>query len=496
MSLESNREVLSGLEPVAVWDRFAELTQIPRPSKLEAQAREHILDWAKQRGLDSQVDSVGNILVRVPGRREGKPLLLQGHIDMVCVPGKGEPNSPADFSVELELGEDGWLRSKDGKTSVGADNGVGVSTMMALVDDPEVNYPPLELLFTIDEEDGLDGVGGLDLSMITADRMVNMDSEDGPDLTGIASAAGRGFKAQIAPEYSPIERGNDGRLVIVRATGFQGGHSGLAINKGIGNPLKALVDSLSEGEVDLRQLDLMKLEGGTGKYGNVIPSSAELHMAVNNGTREELYRRIEQGSGLVNGRINQPGQISVETAGGIDPSMRAMSTRVKHATLDAIGMLHDGVLTRRKIPAGAPDVSSNLGWVRTGDTLDAVACIRGHNVPNLEAQFAASKGEFTSRGFTTEDLFNYGGWEIDPDSTLLAHGEALMRGHGIEPKRWAYHCGLEVGELVMKMEAAGRSMDAIATGPMIQDVHGINERIEVASVEKWYAYLKDFLATV
>jgi dipeptidase D len=505
MSLDSaNREVLRGLEPQPVWDRFRRIAEIPRDSNEEDEVRAHVIAWARERGYSFQIDGVGNLLVRVPGRREGDTLLLQAHLDMVCVPKKGAQNSPADFGVELELGEDGWLHSKGNKTSVGADNGVGVATMMALVDDKDVNYPPLELLFTVDEENGLSGVGGLDIGMITAERVINMDSEDGPNLTGIASAAGRGMKAVRDAEYSPIVKPGEHRLVVVKADGFQGGHSGLAINNGLGNPIKVLAQTLRHGGVGPKGFDLLKLEGGSGAFGNVIPTGAELHLAVENTAFEGVTQSLGRGAQAALQGINNPGTVTVEGgSASLDPAAKVLGDRVKSALVGALQELPDGVLTRRKIPEGAPDVSSNLGWVRTGDGVEVVACLRGHTVTDLDAQFGASKGIFSSRGFKLvdgngkeADLFGYGGWEINPDSALLAHGEAVMRGLGMEPKRWAYHCGLEVGELVMTMETAGRKMDAIASGPHIRDVHSTNERIQVSSVEDWYRYLKEFLRTV
>src|SRR5262249_29220713 len=229
-----------GLEPALVWERFFELTEIPRPPKAEGSAREHVLAWASGRGLESRVDEAGNVVVTVPagpGREGSAPVALQSHLDMVCERDPDSPYDPREGRIDVVVGDD-WVAA-DG-TTLGADNGIGVAAAMAIAD--TVEHGPLELLFTVSEEQGLDGAKALDPSLVSSERLVNLDGTSDDAITvGCAGSDHTFLRLDLDPK--PI--GREERALRASLTGALGGHSGADIDKGRVNAIKTLGAALS-----------------------------------------------------------------------------------------------------------------------------------------------------------------------------------------------------------------------------------------------------------
>ena len=201
----SDEKTLAGLEPALVWERFIELTRIARPSKEEEAAREHVVAWATTRDLDTSVDDEGNVVVRVPGRagRDGAPtVVLQSHLDMVCERDPDSPYDPRKGRINVVVDED-WVLAEG--TTLGADNGIGVAAAMAIADDPEIEHGPLELLFTVSEEQGLDGAKALDPSLVSGRLLVNLDGTSDDAVTvGCAGSAHTFVRVDL--ELEPRQR--------------------------------------------------------------------------------------------------------------------------------------------------------------------------------------------------------------------------------------------------------------------------------------------------
>ena len=261
---------LDSLEPRLLWERFSELARIARPSKAEGPAREHVLAWAAARSFDAQVDAEGNVVVRVPASagREGAPVVvLQSHLDIVCERDPASPFDPRKGRIDVRVEED-WVRA-DG-TTLGADNGIGVAAALAVADDAEIEHGPLELLFTVSEEQGLDGAKALDVSLVSGRLLVNLDgTSDGALTIGCAGSDHTRLRVPLAAEAVPP----DHVVLRVELSGAKGGHSGGDIAAGRVNAIKALGRVLAMAPVRLGAL-------GGGASRNAIPRDAVATVAI------------------------------------------------------------------------------------------------------------------------------------------------------------------------------------------------------------------------
>jgi len=263
-------DALLVLEPALLWERFFELTRIARPPKEEAAAREHVLAWAAARSLESAVDDEGNVVVRVQaarGRENAPVVVLQAHLDMVCERDPASPCGPRDGRIDVRV-EGDWVRANG--TTLGADNGIGIAAMMALAEDAALPHGPLELLMTVGEEVGGEGVGasGLDPSLVTGATLVNLDSEEDGKLTvGSASSTDTSIRVE-----KPREARDPGAVTLsVTMGGGLGGHSGVDIARGRANAIKVLARALRE-TLAVAPFRLVSLDGG--KSWNAIPRDA------------------------------------------------------------------------------------------------------------------------------------------------------------------------------------------------------------------------------
>ena len=267
-------DTLDGLEPALVWERFSELTRLARPSKEEGPARKHVLGWAAARGLVAATDAEGNVLVRVPATtgRDGAPVVvLQAHLDMVCERDPDSGFDPREGRIEVRVDDD-WVRA-DG-TTLGADNGIGVAAALAVVDDTAVEHGPLELLFTVSEEQGLDGAKALDATLVSGRRLINLDGTSDDGLT-VGCAGSDHTTLRFPLSTSPVI---PGRTVLrVALDGGRGGHSGEDITAGRLNALKGL-GSVLAATVDAAPFGLVSFDGGVSR--NAIPREASAVVVV------------------------------------------------------------------------------------------------------------------------------------------------------------------------------------------------------------------------
>src|SRR5262245_40401609 len=272
--MATETSVLSGLEPQAFWNHFEALTKIARPSRHEEKVAAHVKEWAAEHGLEVQGDAAGNLVVRVPataGRESAPTVTLQGHLDMVCEREPDSPNDPTEGRIELVMDGE-WLKANG--TTLGADDGVAIAAMMALVEDGSLPHGPLELLMTVAEEVGLEGANGLDPALVTGSILVNLDSEEDGKLTvGCAGSTDTWVRIE-----QPREATDSGATTFsVTASGGLGGHSGSNIAMGRANAVKVLGRALREtfAETSFR---LVSLDGG--KSRNAIPRDAVAVVSV------------------------------------------------------------------------------------------------------------------------------------------------------------------------------------------------------------------------
>lgn len=479
----------AGIEPAVVWQHFDILRRVPRCSGHEGPVRDAVLAWADAQGFERETDAVGNVLVRVPataGREGEPPTALQGHLDMVC-----EKNADVDhdFAAQgIELAREGdWLTAVG--TTLGADNGLGVATAMALAVDPEASHGPLELLFTIDEERGLTGASNLQPGWVTAPTLLNLDTEEEGSIY-IGCAGGGDVRSLLPLEREPVPEGWLAYSIEVK--GLTGGHSGLDIDKNRANAIKCLartLDMARRAGVDYRPA---KVSGGTMR--NAIPREARVGGSIKPAEVGYLEAVVKAAQEELGGEFS-----------ATDPNLEVLLTArpdCGHETVfsasftarltDALLATPSSVTAMSQDVPGLVETSTNLGVVRTHDThLEVVNCTRSSKGVALEALRHQIAAVYRLAGGENIYEDSYPGWQPDPDAELLKaaleiHREAVGR----EAEVKAVHAGLECG--LIGEVYPGTEM--ISVGPTVLGAHSPDERVSISSVGVFYDYVKALLA--
>jgi dipeptidase D len=469
---------LAALEPAGVWRRFAELTEIPRPPKEEAAARGWLLAWAERLGFEARVDAEGNAIVRSPaspGREAAATVVLQAHLDMVCERDPASDYDPRAGRIHVVV-EDGWVVAPE--TTLGADNGIGVAAAMAVAEDPAVSHGPLELLFTVCEEAGLDGAKALEPTFVSGRVLLNLDGTSDESLTVGCAGSAHTF-ARVALTPRPREAGDISLRIAL--TGARGGHSGGDIHKGRANAIKALARVLSRA-LDVTPFGLARLDGGVSR--NAIPRDAEAVVAASDehafraAAGRELAAVCEQFSGSDDGLA-----LSIEPAEAPAASERATTRRV----LDLVGALPSGVLAMSASVPGKVETSSSLTTAVTEDgVLTLSSMTRSANAPALEDVLAGIVGTARLAGAEVETLRSYPPWRPNLESPLLATARATFeRIHGEPPALDVVHGGLECAVIADRLP----DVDMLSLGPEIVGPHAPGERVGVASTQRFYRLL-------
>ncbi len=472
---------VSELEPRLLWRHFDCVLATPRASKREAALRDTIRAWAGERGFAVRVDAFGNLVVAVaakPGREAAPIVVLQSHLDMVC-----EKNSGVAFDFEREgiqpRREGDWLYARG--TTLGSDNGIGVAAMLALADDPAVAHGPLELLFTTEEEIGLNGASALDPALVTGRTLLNLDTEEEGSLyVGCSGGAGTVLDLPLDSMF-----GAEGRVaLVVKVSGLKGGHSGVDIHLQRGNAIAILARTLHALWREF-QFELVAISGGN--LDNAIPREAEATVRVAAGDRTAFERavagqvaaqRVELGS-------VDPGLTHEVVAGSAPGEVFADETTAKALAL-LVALPHGVTRMSDDIP-GLVESSSNLARVRTdGRTLRISISNRSSVDSALAAlqQRAQAFGDAVGAQVTVRD--GYPGWKPNPASRVLGVvREVHERVFGTAPKVKAIHAGLECGVLGARLAGA----DMVSFGPQIEHPHSPDERVSIPSVERFWRLL-------
>ena len=483
--MATETSVLSGVEPRPFWGHFETLTRIARPSRAEEPVIEHIRAWAHEHGLEVQQDAGRNLVIRVPatpGRESAPTLVLQGHLDMVCERDPSSPNDPAEGRISLVRDGD-WLTA-DG-TTLGADDGVAIAAMMALVEDESLPHGPLELLMTVAEEVGLEGANALDPALITGSILVNLDSEEDGRLTvGCAGSTDTWIRIDALREPPA-----DGAVALsVIASGGQGGHSGSGIALGRSNAVKVLGRALREAlqSVPFR---LVSLDGG--KSRNAIPRDAVAVCSIP-GDREQAFREaVGNAAATIRdayAKTDSGVSISVDAAESPADPWTDMATKT---LLDAVALVPTGPLAMSPDFDDLVETSTSLGEAITeGDRLTLHSLSRSSNDSALPEVVATLDAAARLAGGTLEVKRNYGGWRPDLDSPALAAAKsAYERLFGEPPIVTAVHAGLETAVIGSKVPG----LDMLSFGPQIEFPHSPDERVSIPTVERFWTLLVGFL---
>ena len=474
------------LEPRNLWNRFADLNAIPRPSKHEGRVVEWLHQWAQQHSLQSLQDEVGNVLIKkeaTPGFEERKTVVLQSHVDMVCQ--KNEATE-FDFMTEgIRMVVDGdWVRA-DG-TTLGADNGIGVASILAVLESSDVPHPALEALFTIDEETGMTGALGLKGGFLSGDILLNLDTEDDDEISiGCAGGVDLTSRGSYTPEET-VKDGNAALSVVLR--GASGGHSGMDIHKGLANANKLMNRTLLEA---LDHVDLRVAEIQGGGLRNAIPRESRATVVFAKSDQEALLAALAQSGDVLQTEYATTDPDLVLEWNTVDLPSHVMGEDDQYALLLAIQTCPVGIHRMSPDIAGLVQTSNNLARVAVADGSVEIQCLNRSSVDSEKDDHARSiEAAFALAGLHTERSGAYPGWTPNPSSEAVAMCRELYQERYNEaPRVLACHAGLECGILGTNYP----DMDMVSFGPNIRGAHSPDECVQVSSVQKFWGYFLEVL---
>lgn len=476
------------LKPAAVFRYFEAVCSVPRPSKKEGKIRAFLINFAREHGLEYKTDEAGNVLIRkdaTPGMEKCQTVVLQSHMDMVCEKNK---DTRHDFDTDpIRTYIDGeWLKAEG--TTLGADNGIGVATELAVLAADDIQHGPLECLFTVDEETGLTGAFALQEGFMGGDVLINLDSEDEGELF-IGCAGG----ARTSAEFSfPVVEAPEGSFFFrITVKGLTGGHSGDDINKGRANANKLLnrfLTALAQ-KYDLR---LCEIDGGN--LHNAIPREAYAVCAVPMKYKEAV--RVDLNVFLAEVEqeyaVTEPALVlDVESEA---PRPQVMEPEAMKRFLLAVYAVHNGVYAMSQEMPGLVETSSNLASVKMQeDKIVVVTSQRSSVLSSRQDMSQMVRAAFELGGAVTDTGDGYPGWKPNPSSPILRIAvESYRRLFGVEPKVKAIHAGLECGLFLEKYP----SLDMVSFGPTLRGVHSPDERMLIPTVDKFWRHLLDVLAHI
>ena len=472
---------MKNLQPQGLWSNFYDLTQIPRPSGQKEEISAFLANYGRSLGLETIVDAIGNVIIRKPastGYENHPGVVLQGHMDMV--PQKNN-DTVFDFSKDpIEAYIDGeWVTAKG--TTLGADNGIGVAAAMAILADKNVVHPPLEVLITVDEETGLYGAFALEGGVLQGKTLLNLDSESEGELY-IGCAGGVDTTATF--DYIPVEVEEGDVAVKVSLTGCKGGHSGCDIHLQRANANKLLFRFLKEAVANY-EARLASVEGGSLR--NAIPREASAIITIPAEGLDELMDLVAEWEDLFVAEYDGIEDNIHLSAEQVECPATELPEDVQDFLIHAITVCPHGVY--RVIPE-MPEIvetSNNLAMLKTEENRIIVHCLTRSSVESRKEELQEMiHSTFAMAGAEVEFSGSYPGWQPNFNSNIMeVMKTTYLNDYGVEPKVIIIHAGLECGII-------GRNypgMDMISFGPTIEHPHSPDEKVNIASVAKFYEYL-------
>ncbi|MBQ8062708.1 MAG: beta-Ala-His dipeptidase [Clostridia bacterium] len=486
-------ETLEQLRREPVFREFYEICQVPHSSRNEDALAEAIRCFAEARGISAKRDETGNLFLRKPAGPggEGKPpVLLQAHLDMVCEKREG---SLHDFQKDpIPLKVEGDYLTTGGETSLGADDGIGVALALAALQEENLPLPPLEVLFTVMEEDDLSGALNFDMSTSEAMYLLNLDHTSEHDI--LSGSAG-GMEVDVRLPLAFLDAPNTLRPYRLRVAGLLGGHSGDDIHRGRGNANRLLARALKALTEDADR-PLTFLRGGSFRLA--IPRDAECTLLLDPSDEPALQNLLKDLTGTFREELSEySSRLEVELLAeeGDQASGNAPAVSARRVA-DLLLALPDGVQKWSVVFEGLVHTSLNLGEARLvdgGRTLEVILEIRSSTVEDRNKVYEDIRYIAEKEGGRAEACNEYPGWEYRQDSPLreLCRG-AYEKLYGVAPETLVLHCGLEVGCLLQNKPA----LDAVSLGPNLFDLHSVTERLSISSVRRFYPYLLTVLQTI
>lgn len=472
------------LAPEILWNHFADLNAVPRPSKKEERVREFMVNFGQSLGLETIVDKIGNVIIRKSasaGMENRKTVILQAHLDMVH-----QKNSGTDFNFDTQgiemLVEGDWVCANG--TTLGADNGIGVAAIMAVLSSNEIAHPAIEAFFTIDEETGMTGAMHMDGSLLKGEILLNIDTEDDDELS-VGCAGGIDTNTSYSYlEVAPIENHLAFEISI---RGLLGGHSGMDIDKGRGNANKWLARLIWEAR-KVVAVQLHSFDGGSLR--NAIPREATAIVAVSQADKDAFLAQLQTGIETLKEEY-----ASIEPAIDINVSVLNEKLDSVVSESDCTKIINVLCAVQNSVFRMSPDIE---GLVETSSSLARVIIRNGEfttqslqrsSVESTKAEIAMTiRSAFELMGCTVVQGGDYPGWKPNRNSAILHLMENLYREmYNDEPKVKACHAGLECGILGKHLPG----VDMISFGPNIRAAHSPDEKVQISSIQKfWQFYLE------
>ncbi len=476
------------LKPQQLWNKFADLNAIPRASKKEEQVIQFMKAFGENLGLETIVDEVGNVIIKKPataGFENRTTVVMQSHLDMVH-----QKNNDTEFDfntqgIEMYVQGD-WVRAKG--TTLGADNGLGVATIMAILESTDIPHPAIEALFTIDEETGMTGAQGLKGGLLTGGILLNLDTEEDDEIGvgcagGIDVTATRTYNEEETPEFKIG--------FAIKVKGLQGGHSGMQIHEGLGNANKIMNRLLFDGFENFG-LRISEIDGGSLR--NAIPRESSAIVAID-AMHEETFvtETLELAQAIkVELKTMEP-DLEIEVFKIETPKM-IMDLGVQEGLTRAIYAAQNGVYRMSADIPGLVETSNNLARVEVKNGEIKIACLTRSSVESSKMDLANTlRATFELTGCEVELTGDYPGWTPNMESPILKIMTQLYEDlNGEQPHVAACHAGLECGILGQNYP----KMDMISFGPNIKGAHSPDERAQISSVKKYWKFVLEILKNI
>ena len=473
--------LIKKLDPAAVWEIFYELTQTPRPSKMEHRAVVFAKEFGEKLKLRTHVDKTGNVIIwkaASPGFENRKGVILQAHLDMVP-----QKNSDTDHDFENDpidaYVDDEWVKARG--TTLGADNGIGIAASLAVLQDNTLKHGPLEVLLTVDEETGMTGAFQLESGLLEGKILINLDSEDEGELY-IGCAGGMDTSGKLRYLDEPVSM--DAMALELALTGLKGGHSGLDIHLGRGNA-NILMCRFMLDVAEKFEMRLASMEGGSLR--NAIPREAFATVTIPAENKDDFLATVREYEDLYRSELSfvEP-DLSFRASPAESPqTIMDKDSQVKLVRL-VCGM-PNGVIRMDPGMPGVPETSTNLAIVRTADGEIDVQCLLRSSVESAKVSLGnAIQSVFELAGAEVTHSGSYPGWKPNVDSPILATMKSIYeRDFGKVPEVKVIHAGLECGII----GDAYPGLDTISFGPTIRFPHSPDEMVHIGSVRKFWDFL-------
>mgnify|MGYP002623192110 FL=1 len=478
------------MKPAVVFEQFAKINQIPRPSKREEKMIDYLRTWGEAHGLPTSVDETGNVIIRkaaTPGMEDRKTVVLQSHMDMVC-----DKLVDVEFDFDKDAIQtyiDGeWLKAKG--TTLGADDGIGCAIELALLDSDNVAHGPIECVFTRDEETGLTGAEGMKSDFMTGDYLINLDSEDEGEIF-VSCAGGRTTSATF--RFKREEADADAFFVRGQLKGLVGGHSGDDINKQRANAIKLLARFLY---AEMQKYENIRLASfDSGKMHNAIPRDGSFVIAVPNSVKENVKADWNVFAAEVEEEFCVTDTQMVWTMESTE-RQQVIETCVAERFVTAVQAVDNGIYAICQDPSlgGMVETSSNIASIATAENeIRIVASQRSNVMSNLDNMCATVAACFRLAGAEVAHSDGYPAWKMRSGSELQRIvKESYVRLFGHEPVMRGIHAGLECGLFSERYP----QLDMVSFGPTLRFVHTPDERLHIPTVQMVWDHLLDVLKNI